>query len=267
MSYQLYPSDLTDREWEYIKSLIPAAKTGGRNRQTDMRLTINAIFYVTRTGCPWRYLPREYPPWQTVYGYFRTWRIKGVWERIHDCLRDWVREQEGRARQPTAAILDSQSVKTTDRGGPERGFDAGKLIYGRKRHVLVDTLGLLLLVVVHSAGTQDRDGARTVLAPLAHRFSKLRKIWADSIYNSGLAEWIRNLRRRNRIELEIVKRPDGLKGFLVLARRWVVERTFAWLSFHRRLSKDYEYLPATSEAFIRIAMIRLMLARLTWCDF
>jgi putative transposase len=243
--------------------LIPAAKPGERNRKTDMRLTINAIFYINRTGCQWRYLPREYPPWQTVYSYFGTWRNTGIWERIHDRLRDPVREQEGRERQPTAAILDSQMVKTTDRGGPERGFVAGKQTFGRKRHILVDTLGLLLLVVVHSAGTQDRDGARAVLAPLVNRFSKLRKIWADNIYNGGIAEWVRNLRRRNRIELEIVKRPEGMKGFLVIARRLVVERTFAWLSFHRRLSKDYEYLPETSEAFIRIAMIRLMLARLT----
>jgi putative transposase len=262
MSNQLYPSDLTDREWEYIKTLIPPAKPGGRDRTTDMRLTVNAIFYLNRTGCQWRYLPHEYPPWQTVYGYFRTWRITGLWERMHDRLRGLVREQEGRERQPTAAILDSQSVKTTDRGGIERGLDAGKQIFGRKRHILVDTLGLLLLVVVHSAGTQDRDGARAVLAPLANSFSKLRKIWVDSIYNGGIAEWVRNLRPRNRLELEIVKRPEGVKGFLVLARRWVVERTFAWLSFQRRLSKDYEYLPETSEAFIRIAMIRLMLARL-----
>lgn len=262
MSYQLYPSDLTDREWEYIKPLIPAAKPGGRKRKTDMRLTINAIFYVIRTGGQWRYLPREYPPWETVYSYFRAWRIAGVWERIHDRLRDLVREQEGRERQPTAAILDSQTVKTTDRGGAERGFDAGKQTFGRKRHILVDTLGLLLLVAVHSAGTQDRDGARSVLEPLANRFSKLRKIWADSIYNGGIGEWVRNLRRRNRIDLEIVKRPDGVKGFLVLARRWVVERTFARLSFHRRLNEDYERLPETSEAFIRIAMIRVMLRRL-----
>lgn len=262
MSDQLYPSDLTDREWEYIKGLIPRAKVGGRKRQTDMRLTLNAIFYVTRTGCAWRYLPREYPPWQTVYGYFRAWRLAGVWERLHDHLRARVREQTGRARQPTAAILDSQSVKTTRQGGLERGFDAGKLTNGRKRHILVDTLGLLLLVVVHSAATQDRDGARIVLAPLAHRFGRLRKIWADGIYNGGIAEWVSHLRTRARLTLEIVKRSDKQSGFKILPRRWVVERTFAWLSFNRRLSKDYEFLTKTSETFIRVAMIKLMLARL-----
>jgi putative transposase len=262
MSYQLYPSDMTDREWEYIKSLIPAAKPGGRNRVTDMRQTLNAIFYLTRTGCAWRYLPLEYPPWQTVYGYFRKWRLDRTWQRIHDRLRGDVREQEGRQRQPSAAIIDSQSVKTTDRGGAERGFDAGKQTAGRKRHILVDTLGLLLLVVVHSAGIQDRDGARMVLSPLAHCFIRLRKIWADSIYTGNLAEWVWNLRTRNRIDFEMVKRIDKLKGFVVLPRRWVVERTFAWLSFNRRMSKDYELLPATSETFIYISMIKLMLGRL-----
>jgi len=227
-----------------------------------MRLFVNAGLYVTRTGCAWRYLPRDYPPWKTVYGYFRQWRINGLWERIHDALRAAVRQAEGRHRQPSAAILDSQSVKTTDRGGPERGYDAGKNVNGRKRHLLVDTIGLLLIVVVHAASTQDRDGAKLVPERLRHRFSRLRLIWADGGYAGALVEWVRSLRTRNTVRLEIVKRSDDAKGFVVLPRRWVVERTFAWLGLHRRVSKDYEAFPETSEAFIRVAMIALMLARL-----
>lgn len=262
MSYQLYPSDLADREWHVIKRLVPPAKRGGRPRSTDMRMVLDAIFYLDRTGCAWRYLPREYPPWATVYGYFRRWRSGGLLRRINDRLRSLVRRAEGRQAQPSAAILDSQSVKTGDRGGPARGYDAGKKVSGRKRHLLVDVIGLVLVAVVHSAGVQDYEGARDVLAPLRHRFSRLRLIWADSIYGrAGLPEWARVLRGHPKLRLEVVKRQPEQQGFAVLPRRWVVERTFAWLGFHRRLSKDYEALPETSEAMIYVAMIRLMLAR------
>ena len=262
MSYQLYPSDLTDREWDQLTVMIPSEQAGGRPRRTDIRLVVNAIFYLTRTGIAWRYMPREYPPWQTVYGYFRRWRSSGVWEKIHEKLRIEVRVSEGRERQPSAAILDSQSVKTSNHGGLEQGHDAGKKVNGRKRHILVDTLGLILLVVIHRADVQDRDGAKLVLEALRHRFTRLRLIWADGGYSGALIEWVRSLRTRNRIELEIIKRSDTAKGFVVQRRRWVVERTFAWLGFHRRLSKDYEILPETSRTFIHVAMIRLMLKRL-----
>jgi putative transposase len=206
-------------------------------------------------------LPHEFPSWRIVYHYFRLWKLQGVWKRIHDRLRKLLRKSVGRARQPSAAILDSQSVKTTERGG-EKGYDAGKQVNGRKRHILVDTLGLLPVVCVTAASTQDRDGARLLLKVLAHRWTRLRLVWADSAYAGELIEWVRQLRERRRVRLEIVRRSDASKGFVVLPKRWIVERTFGWLNRCRRLSKDYEYLTETSEAMIHVAMINLMVRRL-----
>ena len=258
MSYQLYPSDLTDTQWDYIKPLIPVAIPGGRPRSLDMRQVVNAMLYVVVGGIQWRMLPREYPKWPSVYHYFARWRDSGDWQRIHDTLRALVRRQAGRHKHPSAGCLDSQSVKRAARPGP-RGFDAGKQCAGRKRHVLVDTLGLLMVVVVTAASVQDRDGARLVLRHCGGACKKLRRVWVDGAYRGQLLAWAW---QQVGLILQVVLRSDEARGFVVLPRRWVVERTFAWLNQARRLSKDYEELPATSEAMIQITMIRLMLRRL-----
>lgn len=255
---KFYPSDLTDSQWNLIKDFFPVPKPTGRPRENDFRLVVDGILYITKTGVPWRYLPKEYGKWGTVYDYFRRWRKDGLWRRIHDTLRAVLRVKKGRHKHATAGAVDWQSVKTT--AVPSiRGFDAGKKIMGRKRHILVDTLGLLILATVTAASVQDRDGARVLLKRLGGTGKKLRRIWVDGGYRGELLEWVKT---RFKFILEVVLRSDNQSGFIVLPRRWVVERTFAWLNNYRRLSKDYERLTETSEAFIQVAMMRLMLLRL-----
>jgi putative transposase len=218
-----------------------------------------AIFYVLRSGCAWRLLPNDFPKWQTVYWYFNTWRKEKVWKSINDTLRVKLRKAIGKDEEPSAGIIDSQSVKTTDKGGL-KGYDAGKKTKGRKRHIIVDTLGLLLGVVVHSAGIQDRDGAKLVFKKIKGIFFRLILIWADGGYAGKLIDWVK---AQINLELKIIKRNTELKGFHILPKRWIVERTFAWFHKYRRLSKDYEYLTDTSENMLYIAMIHIMCRRLS----
>ena len=257
-----YASDLTDEEWRLLEFVIPV-KTGkgrgrGRPRTLDMRQVLNALFYLTRTGCQWAYIPRSYPNRNSVRYSYDTWREDGTWQRINDILRKEVRLSEERDPDPSAAIIDSQSVKTTEMGGP-RGYDAGKKVNGRKRHSVVDTLGLLLLVMVHRADIQDRDGACALLQKRSEVMTRLQRVWADGGYAGFLVTWAK---RAYNWTLEIVKRSDAMQGFVVLPRRWVVERTFAWLCRNRRLSKDYEKLPTSSETVVYLASIRLLIRRL-----
>lgn len=253
-----YATDLSDEQWAILQPILPVAVGRGRPRRLDLRQVINAILYVVVGGIQWRLLPHEFPPWPSVYYYFRTWRTRGQWQQLHDRLRAQVREQSARHKHPSAGCLDSQSVKATP-VVEERGYDGGKKINGRKRHVLVDTLGLVMAVLVTTAAVQDRDGARLLLQRLGGACKKLRLIWVDGSYRGKLLDWVSE---RFRFRLQPVLRCDDTKGFKLLPRRWVVERTFGWLVANRRLAKDYEALPTSSETMIHIAMIRLMVRRL-----
>jgi putative transposase len=287
MASKSYPSDLTDDEWALLEPHLPSAKKRGRPRLRSPREILNAVFYVLKSGCQWRMLPRDFPPWKTVFHYFRKWRLDGTWERMNRAMRRRMREKLGRDPEPSAGIVDAQSVKTTGVGGEQRGFDGAKKVRGRKRHILVDTEGLLVEARVHSAKVPDQDGIRRLLDPARGRLPRLSYLWVDAGYRGRgkdwaeealglevevvnrspkpppekvLFAWAREWFKEGR-EMDLSRLPVRL-GFERLPRRWVAERTFAWISHNRRMSKDYERLCSAAEALVYAAMIRLMVRRL-----
>jgi putative transposase len=287
MESKRYPTDLSDEEWCCIRPHLPEPAREGRPRLHGLRAILDAVFYVLKSGCPWRLLPREFPPWKTVYDWFRKWRIDGTWERLNAELRELLRTRLGRDPKPSAAIVDSQSVRTTGVGGQQRGFDPAKKVEGRKRHLLVDTEGLVLQARVHSARVPDQDGIKLLLEPVSQRLGCLSHLWVAAGYQGRARRWAEEVLG---VSVEVVHKPpkpvpeevakrwaeewakEGKdvdwqrimppKGFRVLPRRWVVERTFAWICHNRRMAKDYERLCATGEAFVYAAMTRLMVRRL-----
>jgi transposase len=255
-----YPSDVTDKQWTLIEPLLPPPNTDGRYEKHPRREIVNGIFYLLRTGCSWRQLPHDLPPWQTVYWYFKRWRDDGTVDRVHDALRDRLRDDMGRDPMVSAGIVDAQSVKGADTvGRASRGYDAGKRVNGRKRHVVVDTLGLLLVVMVTAASVQDRDGGKLVLQRLRLAMPSVATVFADGGYAGRLVAYARQTLA---VVVELVRKPAEQQGFAVLPRRWVVERTLAWIVRCRRLDHDYERRIDTAEAMTKWAMIGVMTRRL-----
>jgi putative transposase len=256
-----YPSDLTDAQWQALRPLLPPPKPGGRPRTVDLREVLNTLFYQARSGCQWDMLPHDLLPKSTAWDYFAAWRDDGTWQELLDALRRLLRQARGKEETPSAAVIDTQSVKATEVGGA-RGYDAGKKVRGRKRHLVVDTLGLVLAVAVTSARADDGTSAPVVLGKLrAEDYPRLRVIFADGKYhNHALAAWQRQ--RRVGYEVVVVSRPPGQRGFVALPKRWVVERTLAWLGRCRRLSKDYEYYTASSESWVQVSALHQMVRKL-----